>query len=72
MLFFFLPGGICSVSAGNETCNIVMKKLFYQSKVIEALRIEGNCDIEYVVIKLQQFLKFGANEVLFAPEQSLV
>jgi hypothetical protein len=61
MLFFSLPGVTCAVSAGNGTCCIVMKKLFYQSKVMEALRIEGNCDAQCVVIKLQQFLKFGAN-----------
>jgi hypothetical protein len=60
MLFFFLPGVICAVSARNETCCIV-KKLFYQSKVMEALRTEGNCDVQCVMIKLQQFLKFGAN-----------
>ena len=61
MLFFFLPGVICSVSACNETCCTVVKKLFYQSKVMEALRIEGNCDVQCVMIQLQQFLKFGAN-----------
>jgi hypothetical protein len=61
MLFFFLPGVICAISARNETCCIVMKKLFYQSKVMETLRIEGNCDVQRVTIQLQQFLKFGAN-----------
>jgi len=61
MLFFFLPGFICAVSARNETCCIVVKKLFYQSKVMEALGIDGNCDVQHVTIQLQQFLKFGAN-----------
>jgi hypothetical protein len=61
MPFFLLPGGICSVSSGGETCYIVAKKLFYQSKVMETLRIEGNHDIECVMVKLEQFLKFGAN-----------
>jgi hypothetical protein len=61
MLFFFLPGVICAVSAHNETCCILVKKLFYQSKVMEALRIEGNCDVQRMMIQLQQFLKYGAN-----------
>jgi hypothetical protein len=61
MLFFFLPGVICAISARNETCCIVVKKLFYQSKVMEALRIEGNGDVQRMTIQLQQFLKFGAN-----------
>jgi hypothetical protein len=60
MLFFFLPGVICAVSARNETCCIVVKKLFYQSKVMEALGIDENCDVQRVTIQLQQFLKFGA------------
>jgi len=71
MMFFFLPGVICAVSARNETCCIVVKKLFYQLKVMEALRIEGNCGVQHVMMKLQQFLKCGANEFhLFSPEKS--
>jgi hypothetical protein len=61
MLFFFLPGVICAISARNETCCIVVKKLFYQSKVMEALGIKGNGDVQRMTIQLQQFLKFGAN-----------
>lgn len=73
MLLFFLPGVICAISARNETCCIVVKKLFYQSKVMEALRIEGHCDVQRVMIRLQHFLKFGANEFqLFSPEKSSV
>jgi hypothetical protein len=60
-LFFFLSGGIYSASSNDETCYIVAKKLIYQSKVIKALRIKGNCGIGRVMVELQQFLKFPTN-----------
>jgi hypothetical protein len=58
MLFFFLSGGIFSASSDYETWYIIAKKLIYQSKVMAALRIKGDCDMESLMAELQQFLTF--------------
>jgi hypothetical protein len=58
----FLSGGIFPPpSSDSEACYIVAKKLVYQSQVMAALRIMRSCDIENVMVELQEFVKCFTN-----------
>ncbi|XP_033607441.1 uncharacterized protein LOC111864554 isoform X3 [Cryptotermes secundus] len=53
--------GIYSASSYDETSYIVAKKLIYQSKVMDTVKIKGNHDRGSVMKELQKFLKFSTN-----------